>query len=403
LPGSIGDTLKLVGIQTHRESRTPNRRFRLRNASVVAGYPPSSTMDENLASTITAGTPITLSATASDINGTVSSAPICQANGNSIAYTSFEEPSTGDGSRYTDSNINSHALINISPYGDVIYTSTGGELGFTAYFTSNGSTDGLSDGDYIGVTSYATDVSNYTDGTQGYELSDTDGRLTVSLDSVDLSSYSQSSVCIDIFVPDTGWETSNPQDNIRIWINNGSTDIDLLNNNGSDIDSMTVNGSALEGSWHTLSLDLSGYTSATLSFELESNSASEKLYVDYITFMDAAPSQGSLVPNPGVVAQVEFFYSTDGGQTFQSAGIDTNGADGWSVEFTPPTEGSYEFYSLATDSDGMTEPAPVISDLQASVDAPAPTSRQVPLPLWAYLLMMLSISLIARHNIKTEK
>ncbi len=378
LPGANGDVLEMVGVQTHRESRDPARRFRLREASVVTGFAPASMVDDNLPADIKAGETISLSAAASDINGT--HVTTCQVNGNRLAYTSFEEPSTGG--RYEDPNTATHALANFSGLADVVYTSTGSELGFSALFTSTGGS-GLSDGDFVGVQNFTGDVGSYTEGTQGYEMSDTDGIMTVSLDSVDLSAQSHASVCIDLFVSETGWESS---DNLRIWVSNGGTEFDLLNTVGQDIDAITLAGAALEGAWHTLSLDLSGFASATLHMQLESNSAAEEVYFDNIVFTDAAPAQGGATQNIGSIAQVEFFYSNDGGQSYVSAGVDSNGADGWSLDFVPPEAGDYRFYSQATDSDGVVEPSPVLADVKAAV-AGAETV-QVPLPLWPQLLLL---------------
>ena len=398
LPGNIGDTLELIGVQTHRATRSPDRRFRLREANLVNGYPPYSQMDE-ISTNPEVGVPMTLSATAGDINGMTTIS--CHANGNPIAYTSFEEPSTGG--KYDDDNTASHSLANIAGMADVIYTSIGGELGFSAYFTNNGGT-GLSDADYIGVTNYTGNVSQYTDGSQGYQLSDTDGIVTVSLDNVDLSSYQQSSVCIDVFVPETSWETSSPADNLRIWVDDGVTEIDLLSNAGGDIDNITVAGSALEGVWHTIGLDLSGKSSAILKFELEANSSSEALYVDNVVFTDSAWTGGGTTQNEGTVTQVEFFYSTDGGLTFQSAGVDTDGTDGWSVQFTPAVDGDYQFYSIATDAEGIAEPAPIIADQQSYVEDDEPyADEEIPLPLWANLLFAAFIGLAGIFKTRSKR
>jgi hypothetical protein len=348
---------------------------------------------DDLPAIINAGVALTLTATADDLNG--STVPSCQQNGNSVAYTSFEEPSTG--ARYQDLNTASHALVNIGGLADVIYTSLGGELGFSAYFTSTGGT-GLSDGDYMGIQDFTGDVGMYTDGFQGYELSDTDGIVTVTLDTVNLATYANASVCTDIFVIDDSWETD---DRIRVWVNNGSTDIDLLNTAGSDIDSATVGGYPLEGAWRTLSLDLSGYTSATLKFELESNASAEAVYFDNIVFTDAAPGPQTPVTNIGTVSQVEFFYSTDGGQTFVSAGTDTDGSDGWTVDFVPPVEGDYQFYSVATDSDGLAEPAPIVADVNAVIE-PAANSTQIPLPLWIIVAMTALLGFIGMKNLSSN-
>ena len=377
LPGTVGDIIELVGVQTERASGSPSRRFRLRDATVVTGYLPVSQMIP-LIGEVSVGDPITLAADAVFVSPP--SSGDCSAS--VLEFTSFEEPGTGD--RYTDPNTSSHALANITGLADVVYDGAGSELGFSAFFTSTGSADGLSDGDFVGVTSFTGDVGSYTDGTQGYQLNDIDGILTVTLDTVDLSGQSTVTLCADMFVNPTGWETA---DRIRLWVNNGSNDIDLINTNGSDIDDLTIDGLPIEDSWHTLSVNLDGAANATFNFELESNAAAESLYIDNVRFT----SGGSTAT--GEVTQVEFFYSIDGGQTFLSAGVDTDGSDGWSVDFIPSEAGNYQFYSLATNSDALTEYAPVNSDANISVVAlSTPDSTQVPIPFW--MLGCLAISLL---------
>lgn len=382
LPGSNGDVLNLIGVQTHRASGTPDRRFRLREATVTSGYSPSSMVDDNLGGSLVAGTPVTLTATASDINGFAIAS--CQANGSRLAGTSFEEPSTGG--IYTDPNsTTAHALVNNPGQQTVMFTTAGGELGFSSFFTPDGNGgSGLSDGDFIGVSNFTGDVGAFTDGTQGYQLHDPDGLVTVTLDTVDLSTQGPASICADIFVPQTNWETSNPLDRLRVWVETNAGDIDLVNSNGSDVDNVTVDGLPLEGVWHTLSADLSSVDSATLKFELASNSAAEELIVDNVTFQDAAPASGGS-PVMGAVTQVAFYYSTDGGAPVL-IGVDSTPGDGWSVDFTAPSEGNYEFYSQATDGDGIIEPAPIRADAQ-SVFTASPSTLQIPLPPWALLIL----------------
>ena len=60
---------------------------------------------------------------------------------------------------------------------------TGSDAGFDAYYVSTGSV-GLTDGDYVGVTSYSTTVGSFTEGTQGYQMSDTDGIMIMNTSTV---------------------------------------------------------------------------------------------------------------------------------------------------------------------------------------------------------------------------
>ena len=218
---------------------------------------------------------------------------VSTAKANIIAYTSFEEPDLFSG-YYTDTLDKStdHALLSNADQPVVNYTSIGGELGFSSYYTNTRGDVGLTDGDYVGVTNYTpTTIVSYTDGTQGFEMQDADGMMTLTLDTVDLTGYMDTSVSLDLFVNETGWETGSAQDIIRVYVTmNDGMAIDLLNTGTSDIDDLGI-----EDYWMTFSLDLSGYTSATLSIALDSNAAAEAIYVDNVVF------EGSPVPIPAAL------------------------------------------------------------------------------------------------------
>ena len=215
----------------------------------------------------------------------LAAAPVTLAGGG-YAGTSFEEPAAVGG-QYVDTldPATDHALLDNAGEPFVNYTSTGGELGFSSFYTNTRDGVGLSDGDFVGVTSFTGDVGAFTDGAQGFQLSDIDGLMTTSLDSVVLMANSM--VSIDIFITATGWEAD---DRIRVWVEvDGGTEIDLLNTMGSDIDDLDI-----EGQWLTLETDLSAYTMATLRFELDSNAGTEALYVDNAFF--------NVIPAPGAIA-----------------------------------------------------------------------------------------------------
>ena len=225
-----------------------------------------------------------------------------------IAYTSFEEPATG--SIYTDTGDPStdHDLINNTGEAPVNYTSVGGELGFSSSYVNSLDDVGLTDGDFVGVSGYTGDVGAYTEGSQGFELQDCDGTMIISLDAVDISSYSNPSVNLDLFVNSTGWETD---DYIRVYIEfEDMSTLDLLNTSGSDIDNLGI-----EGFWQTLSASLSGHTSAILHVELLSNSSSESIYLDNVLFRDfSAPQLVTLTVSddiPNVVTCVATIFVED--------------------------------------------------------------------------------------------
>lgn len=207
------------------------------------------------------------------------------AYGGTIAYTSFEEPATGGKYYDTGDAAVDHALVNNSGEAPVNYTSTGGELGFSAYYTNTRNDVGLTDGDYVGVSSYTGEVGSYTDGSQGYQISDPDGMMTTTLDAVTLSGYPSYEVSVDVWVIEGGYETD-PLDSIRVWVDDDGTDVDLLNESGDAIED-------IDGSWMTLTSTLSG-SSAVLKFEVDANAGSEGIYVDNVKFTG--------VPEPATMA-----------------------------------------------------------------------------------------------------
>lgn len=194
-----------------------------------------------------------------------------------VAGTSFEEP-PAVGGQYVDTldPLTDHALLDNPGEPIVNYTSIGGELGFSSFYTNTRDGDGLSDGDFVGVTDFTGAVGAYTDGFQGFQISDPDGLMTTTLDTVDLTGLAGASVSVDVFVNDTGWES---EDRVRVWIDGDGGVIDLLDTAGADIDDLGI-----EGFWQTLTADLTGFTFATLAFELDANAGPEALYVDNVQF-----------------------------------------------------------------------------------------------------------------------
>ncbi|WP_172295460.1 ExeM/NucH family extracellular endonuclease [Pseudoruegeria sp. HB172150] len=153
-----------------------------------------------------------------------------------------------------------------------------GLLGFDLSWVNTRDDEGISDGDYIGVTDYSGDVGQFTDGVQGYEMQDADGLLRLTFDTVDLSSRAANTVVkisLDTFVNETGWEED---DLIRVYIETDQGTVALLDTSGTDIDDLGI-----EDSWTTLSTTLAAdVTEATLIVELDSNSSSETLYLDNV-------------------------------------------------------------------------------------------------------------------------
>ena len=147
---------------------------------------------------------------------------------------------------------------------------TGSDVGYDAYYETTGST-GLTEGDYFGVTSLATTVGAFTEGTQGYQMSDTDGIATFTTNSVS----DVDSVSLDLFVESASWETS---DYITVSFV-GTTTTVLLDTSGYDID---LDFPTYEGAWTSVSGAVSG--TGYLSVAFSSDSATESIYLDNIMF-----------------------------------------------------------------------------------------------------------------------
>ena len=206
--------------------------------------------------------------------------------GQTVAYTSFEEANTG--SQYIDTGdpAVAHDLVNNSGQSDVDYTPGAGalEIGFDArYVPFDTPSDGLTDGDFVGVTDYAGTVGSFTDGNKGYQFSDSDGVMILEFDPVDLTAYTNIQVSLDYFFQSTGWEAA---DLIKIYVKDltNNTQTDILDTEGSDIDDLNIEGTWITGN----TTGLSDNINAQLVIEFASNSGSESLTVDNILFTSGA-------------------------------------------------------------------------------------------------------------------
>lgn len=208
---------------------------------------------------------------------------------NIVGYTSFEEPETGGQYVDTGNASEDHALINNDGQAAVNYDpgTTGSELGFSSYYTNTRGDVGLTDGDYFGVTNFTGDVTSFPDGSQGFQLSDCDGMVTVTVDTVVLNSSQSYTVSLHYFMKDGGYESD---DYVRIWIETDAGATDLLNSTGNDIDDLGI-----VDQWNHLSQSISGASHIVVKFELDCNSGSEVLYVDYVVV-----SEGELPNIPPV-------------------------------------------------------------------------------------------------------
>ncbi|RCT53861.1 T9SS type A sorting domain-containing protein [Winogradskyella sp. KYW1333] len=272
--------------------------------------------------------------------------------GQTVASTSFEEPAAG--AQYVDTGDASiaHDLINNVGESDVDYVPGVGasEIGFDAsYIPYDTPSVGLTDGDFVGVSSFTGTVGSYTDGNQGYQFSDIDGIMVLEFDSVDMTAYTDISVNIDYFVGSTGWESA---DFIKIYVRDltNGTEIIILDTNGSDIDDLSIEGAWITGS----SSGLSDNINLQLVVEFSSNSGSESLFLDNVLFVSGSvPTSptitvGSDVSNLGYevgngVSSVEGSFTVEGSDLIDDITVD------------PPAN-----YEISTTTGGPYVTAPIV-------------------------------------------
>ncbi|GEQ86583.1 hypothetical protein ULMS_20910 [Patiriisocius marinistellae] len=212
---------------------------------------------------------------------------ISQAQVSTVAATSFEEPDVNTG-MYTDTGDANTQHVLISNAGEPIINFVGtNEIGFNANYVPYDTPDvGLTDGDFVGVTDFTGNVGMFTDGANGYQLSDTDGTMTVEFDIVDFSGYINTTVKVDYHINDTGYEgdgtvNESGSDRMRIYVRDltNMTEIDILNTTGSDINDLMI-----ENTWITGLASVPANIQAQLVIEVRLNSGSEALTIDNILF-----------------------------------------------------------------------------------------------------------------------
>jgi hypothetical protein len=210
-----------------------------------------------------------------------------EAGAATIASTSFEEPSAV-GVEYTDTGDSSLDHDLVTNVGESLVNHVGStELGFSSRYVNSRNSVGLTDGDAVGVTADVGAVGAYTHGVQGFQFSDTDGQMILSLDTVDLSGFSNTRLSFDLFVSSTTWETS---DSFRAWVDvDGGNELDVFSSLGLDINDLGV-----EGQWTTHEIALGAHGVASLMFALDSNAGPESVYIDNVQFT----GDPSVVPIP---------------------------------------------------------------------------------------------------------
>ena len=62
---------------------------------------------------------------------------------------------------------------------------------------------GLTDGDFVGVSSFTGTVGSYADGSQGYQMGDVDGIMVVEFNPVSLTGFASYAFDMDYFIQST--------------------------------------------------------------------------------------------------------------------------------------------------------------------------------------------------------
>ena len=216
-----------------------------------------------------------------------------------IVSTSFEEPvianmplvgfgkyfDTGDASVAHDlvNNGNTQLPVDVAGVGNV--------LGVDArYVPYNTPSTGLTDGDFCGVSDFVDTndpdvIDNYTDGVQGYQMSDTDGIMVLEFDVVDLTLKTNNSVSIDYFIRGFEiWEfdgdiNSSATDSFKIYVKDltNMSEITFIDTTGFDVDNLGITGQ-----WTTGMLNLPDNIMMQLVVELRSNGSTEAVFLDNV-------------------------------------------------------------------------------------------------------------------------
>ncbi|MGE9270435.1 MAG: PEP-CTERM sorting domain-containing protein [Verrucomicrobiales bacterium] len=202
-----------------------------------------------------------------------------------IASQGFEETTTSGS--YTDTGDSSldHDLVN--NVGEAPVDVLNGGITFDASYVNTRNSVGLTDGDFVGITDYDGTVGAFTEGSQGYQISDPDGLMVITSQSIDISGVASVYLYFDYFIGSTGYETDDLF--YARYTIDGNPAIDIVSTAGSDIDDL-----AIEGEWIGSLTNLGTGSSLVIEFGFDSNAAPEAVYLDNIIVADEP------VPEPSV-------------------------------------------------------------------------------------------------------
>ncbi len=243
-----------------------------------------------------------------------------------IASTSFEEEviivGVNDEKYFDTGDANvPHDLVN-NPFQTPVDQSGGTELGVDARYEPYDTPDvGLTDGDFVGVTNFTPGSEVlFTEGIQGYQISDVDGNYILEFDPVDLTGITTPSVSIDYIFSINGDGSSgnfegdgttneSGSDRFRIYVKDldNATEIDIIDTTGSDIDDFVpVDGGTGNYilQWQTGGVNLPS-SNVQLVVEARCNASSEVFFLDNVVFSgdplginDQNSNQFAIYPNP---------------------------------------------------------------------------------------------------------
>ncbi len=412
LAGGNGDCLMLVGVQTERaDSSSPAdvRRFRLRESSLVstdpaACYPPDSFA--YISGTFEVGSTLSLTASAADLNGVLLLDANAVLDYGEAELEAYASPDNGTANW-------KHLLVDVDGLTGLDLT----DLVLEVQVDTNASAENI----YVdNIGFFDGQIAVSTQDFNGLSSGSTQNSDTFPAGSAEqaLTNASSSSVAgsgLDDF--STLWTDTRGNEGPVYASGPGGDSADFIGVNhysGTNAPNIAADGTPVsEGSEHNFEFN-DGDGRLSLVFDpvdLSAATGNRALRLDYwindttyesddrfqVILRDS--TGGSSQQLVGTVSTVSFYYQLDGGPAVL-IGTDSDGSDGFSVDFVPSAAGNYQFYSVATDDDGNVESAPTYADASAAV-APAPPGDpedgDIPfLPAWALWLLAMALAGIAR-------
>lgn len=163
-------------------------------------------------------------------------------------------------------------------------------------------------GDFIGVNFFSGASAPNVDaagdavvaGNGNFEFNDADGRLDLVFDNIDASSVEGVQLMFDLWVNDTGFEST---DSLVVTVSDGVNSATVLDFGEAELEGANVIGDTGDfAEWNNILFDVSGagVTGDTLSviFSVQTNSGAENIFVDNIMLVGTRADNGGAVPEP---------------------------------------------------------------------------------------------------------